>query len=99
MDVAGFLFVGLSVVAFVAALVLFFSRKESTTARAQQEAGISDVTKLIEAITKMVGALQKAGPAISLLAASLVFATMGTALLTTDAAKTQPPAETTPTKR
>lgn len=99
MDVAGFFFVGLSVVSFVAALVLFFREKESTTIGAKQEAGISDLTKLIEAISKMVEALQKAGPAISLLAASLVFATLGTALLTADAAKTEPPAATSPTTR
>ena len=99
MDTAGFILIVLSALALVAALVLFFTNKAAPGGGAVREAGVSDVTKLVEAITKMVEALQKAGPAMALLVASLVFAALGTSLLTAEEVKASTPSATTTTTR
>jgi hypothetical protein len=77
----------LSIASFVSFLVFatlsYFQKPSKTNSQpkdVQLQAGVSDITKLVEAVAKLAesfgkfaGSLAKAGPAISALVASLIF--------------------------
>ena len=86
MEPYGVALLAMSAIALLASIVLFFRPVPAAATPAQREAGLADITKLIEAVTKLVEALQKAGPALALLTASIVFAISGVALLAAEEA-------------
>jgi hypothetical protein len=68
---------GMSVVSFIAFLVLTFRRHTAAAAGGagvvERQSGLEDLAKVTEALSKLADSLAKAGPSIAALVASIFF--------------------------